>query len=257
MEHVRDILKRRELKRSKPVLGSHLADPEYSCPICKDAGYVHPIENGKVLYDRVVPCKCMAETLERKRREQYLRLCELPSDTENMTFENFDTKENPSLIEALDYARELSEEGDGIRWLTLISQVDRGKTHLAVAICRRWLERGEPARYAYVPLLLKELRDGFELEGEHSYRQKLDYLCNVGLLVLDDLGVEKASDWAQEQIQTIVHYRGINGLPLVITSNKPLDDMPIDPEHRIASRLQREKWCRVVVLDVGEHRLSR
>lgn len=186
-----------------------------------------------------------------------MKYCGLPVETEHMTFENFDTKGNASLVEVLGYARSLAAESENVRWLSLIGKVDRGKTHLAVAICRRWIERGIAARYAFVPLLLKELRDGFELEGEHSYRHKLKFLCEVGLLALDDLGVEKPSEWAQEQIQTIVHYRGINGLPLVVTSNKLLDELPIDPEHRIASRLQREEWCRVVAIDAGEYRLNK
>ena len=234
-----------------------MIEPEYKCRVCKDAGFVHPVEDGKVQYDVVVPCKCMAEALDKERQKRHLRLCKLPADTEHMTFENFDTYRNPSLIEALNCARTLADGTEEVRWLTLIGKVDRGKTHLAVAICRRWMERDIAARYAFVPLLLKELRDGFELEGEHSYRLKMNFLCDVGLLILDDLGLlEKPSPWAREQIQTIVHYRGINGLPLVVTSNKQLDEMPIDPERRIASRLQRESWCRVVALDIGEHRLG-
>ncbi len=230
---------------------------EYNCPICKDTGYGHPVENGKVCFNRVIPCKCMAEKLKKEQQERYLRLCELPIDTDHMTFGNFKTRGNASLIEALNYAGALADGTGEVRWLTLIARVDRGKTHLAVAICRHWLARGMTAKYAFVPLLLKELRDGFELEGEQSYRLKMDFLCNVGLLVLDDLGLlENPKPWAQEQIQTIVHYRGINGLSLVVTSNKPLDEMPIDPERRIASRLQRERWCRVVAIDAGEHRLA-
>ena len=253
MEHIRDILPQR--KSLKTVSEELLI--EYKCPACKDNGVLYPIENGKVCFDRVITCKCSIESLKKEQQELYLRLCKLPFDTERMTFKSFLTKGNASLVEARDYAKVLAEGNEELRWLTLISKVDRGKTHLAVAICRRWLGRGMAARYTFVPLLLKELKDGFELEGEQSYRLKLDYFCNVGLLVLDDLGVEKASEWAQEQIQTIVHYRGINGLPLVVTSNKPLNDMPIDPEHRIASRLQRESWCRVVAIDVGEHRFWR
>ena len=231
---------------------------EYSCPVCKDAGFVHPVENGKVCYDRVIACKCVAEEVARERQDRLLSLCALPAGTEFMTFGNFQTGGNASLIEAVKYAKELADGIGEVRWLTLIGKVDRGKTHLAVAICRRWLERGMGAKYAFVPLMLKELRDGFELEGEESYRLKMDFLCNVGLLVLDDLGLlDNPKPWVQEQIQTIVHYRGINGLPLVVTSNKPLDEMPIDPERRIASRLQRESWCRAVALDIGEHRLRR
>lgn len=257
VERIGDILKRQVPKISKTASGDPLIEPEYKCQICKDSGIVHPVEDGKVRYDKVVSCKCMAEILEKEKQERYLRLCRLPADTEGMTLETFETYENPSLIEALTCAKVLAEGTEEIRWLTLIGKVDRGKTHLAVATCRRWMERGVAARYAFVPLLLKELRDGFQLEGEQSYRRKMNFLCEVGLLVLDDLGLlEKPSPWAQEQIQTIVHYRGINGLPLVVTSNKLLDEMPIDPERRIASRLQRERWCRVVALDIGEHRLG-
>ncbi len=216
----------------------------------------HPIEGGKIRYDRVIPCRWCAETLEKERQERYLRLCELPVGTEHMIFENFETRGNPSLVEAKKLSLSMASDIEDLRWLTLVGKVDRGKTHLAVAICRAWMKRGKAARYCFVPLLLKDLRDGFELEGEYSYRARMNSLCNVALLVLDDLGVEKASEWAQEQIQTIVHYRGINRLPMVLTINKPLAEMPIDPEHRIASRLQRESWCRVVVLDVGEHRLN-
>lgn len=257
MEHIRDILNRQVPKSLKPASADRLIEPEYKCQICKDTGFVLPVEDGKVRYDKVVSCKCMAETREKEKQEQHLRLCKLPTDTEDMTFETFDTYGNPSLIEALNCAKALADGTEEVRWLTLIGKVDRGKTHLAVAICRRWMERGVAARYAFVPLLLKELRDGFQLEGEQSYRLKMNFLCEVGLLVLDDLGLlEKPSSWAQEQIQTIVHYRGINGLPLVVTSNKLLDEMPIDPERRIASRLQRERWCWVVALDIGEHRLG-
>ena len=257
VEHIGDILKRQAPKTSKIASGGPLTEPEYKCQKCKDAGYVHPVEDGKVQYGVVVPCKCRAGVLEKEKQERHLRLCKLPADTEELTFESFDTYGNASLIEALNCSKVLADGADEIRWLTLIGKVDRGKTHLAVAICRHWLRRGVAARYAFVPLLLKELRDGFELEGEQSYRLKMNFLCEVGLLVLDDLGLlEKPSSWAQEQIQIIVHYRGINGLPLVVTSNKQLDEMPIDPERRIASRLQRETWCRVMALDIGEHRLG-
>lgn len=236
---------------------------EYSCPICKDAGYVHQIENGKVRYDLVITCKCMVETLRRQTQERYIRFCQLPVGTEHMTFENFKTGGNASLIQALNYAKELADGTGEVRWLTLIGEVDRGKSHLAIAVCRSWLERGMAARYAFVPLLLKELRDGFELEGEESYRIKMNFLCNVGLLVMDDLGVERSTPWGLEQLQTIVHSRGISGLSLVVTANKEIDRICGNKNederlasNRIASRLQREQWCRVVEIDAGEHRLK-
>lgn len=244
------------LKGSKPVLENPLSDKFY-CPICRDGGLVHPISGGRVDYSQVVSCVCMLNQLAEERAQRYLQYCKLPVHTEHMTFEMFNDQGNASLIEARDAALQLAMDQGDIQWLTMLGGVDRGKTHLAVAICRRWLAREKAARYCFVPLLLKELRDGFELEGEMSYRQRFDLLCNVPLLILDDLGVERPTAWGVEQLQTIIHYRGINGLPMVVTSNRPIDELAGDGERRIASRLQRERWCRVVVMDVGEHRLAK
>ncbi len=184
--------------------------------------------------------------------------CKLPANTERYTFDNFKTYGNRSLETALRYAKELANEEEGVKWVTLFSEVDRGKTHLAIATCRRWLERGKAARYAFVPLLLEELRNGYELEGEQSHRVTLDFFCNVGLLVLDDLAVEHATSWSREQLQTIIHYRGINGFPLMVTTNRPIDNLgEIDPQDRISSRLVREEFCRAIYINTEKSHRER
>lgn len=229
----------------------------FNCDRCRDSGFVHPVVEGKVDYSTVIACSCRAEEFEREKQLHLMKRCQLPAYTEHNTFENFKTYGNERLAEALQLARELAEEDGDVKWLTLFGKVDRGKTHLAVATCRRWLERGKAARYAFVPLLLNELRRGYNLEGEQSYQGTLDFLCGIGLLVLDDLAVENATQWAREQIQTIIHYRGINGLSLMVTTNRPLDNLgKIDPGGRISSRLQREKFCRAVYINTREHRLE-
>lgn len=121
------------------------------------------------------------------------------------------------------------------KWLTIMGGVNRGKTHLAVAICRRWLQRGKLARYAYVPLLLDELRRGFGATGENSYEARWDMFLRVPLLVLDDLGAENPTPWVQERLDTLLDARLMAGLSLVVTTNLNLDEIP----ERIRSRLQR------------------
>jgi len=188
----------------------------------------------------------------RQKVASMLKHCQLPEATENMTFKNF--KVDSVTKEAYGAAQKIANE-DELKWLTLIGPVDVGKTHLAVAICRRWLERGKPARYAYVPLLLDELRAGFELEGDYSYRAKFEFFCNVPLLVLDDLGVERSTGFARENLNTIIDYRYMHALPLVVTLNKRIDEIPGDDEHRIASRLQRFPEGKVVAIEGEEYRL--
>lgn len=223
------------------------------CPICKGAGFVHPLKmDGKPDYSRVIPCSCAVENLREQKAQHYLKYCQLPADTEHMTFERFQIDE--ASREAYNAALSLAEEG-GLKWLTLLGHVDRGKTHLAIAICRRWLERGKAARYAYVPLLLNELRRGFDLEGEEAYQYRFDLFCQIPLLLLDDIGVQKPSVWAMEQLHTIIDYRYINALPLVVTLNRQIDQIAGDDDHRIASRLQRFTDGKVIAIKGTEYRL--
>ncbi|MBA7552314.1 DNA replication protein DnaC [subsurface metagenome] len=177
-----------------------------------------------------------------------MRYCQLPARTENKTFETF--KERTADCKAAkEMAYRLAQGDEDIVFLTMLSDTGLGKTHLSIAICREWLKRGEPAKYCYVPELLDDIRDSYRKDETTglSHSQLLDVLGTVGLLVLDDLGTEKKSDWACETLQTIVDRRARSVLPLVVTANKALDELPNDDEGRIASRLQREIWCKVMV----------
>ena len=168
-----------------------------------------------------------------------MKLCELPPFAEHMTFENFNLTSGNK--EAYHVAQEIAS--GKMRWLTMCGQTHKGKTHLALAVCQEWLRQNKPARYAYVPRLLSELREGIN-DGSLEYRFKV--YCTIPLLILDDLGSEKSTEWVVERLTTILNERLMKELPLVVTTNCALDALPGDDEHRIQSRLEREYWCRVV-----------
>ena len=212
-----------------------LTRPEsiYECSMCKDARFVHPLrEDGKPDYSRIVSCACSAERNIRELSRAMLRLCELPEGTEHMTFENFVAR--PGLEEAHAAAMAVAG-GDTSRWLTLICDVNRGKTHLIVAICRRWLYRGMPAHYAYVPILLEELRRGFREEGDRSFDRRFDFFLNVPLLALDDLGTEHKTSWVQEKLDMIIDHRLMHNLVTVVNANVTPEEL----NFRVRSRLER------------------
>jgi len=231
---------------------NHSGEEEAACPICGGGGVVHPIDElGKPRYDRTVPCECSRERILRERYKQMLSRCQLPAATAGWTFENFDS--SGPLEEAYGLALELAEGRGEVRWLTLVGPVDVGKSHLAVAICRRWMDRGQAARYVLVPLMLEELRASYNREGE--YDRLMDFLLTVPLLVLDDLGTQKPTEWAVEKLMQIVDYRYVNGLHMVVTTNRSVDDLPGDTERRIGSRLLRARFARVVYIDAPEYRI--
>ena len=204
------------------------------------------MKGGRPDYARTIPCDCQLHAIEQRRRAFLLSKCELPENTEGLTFETFDAVDGT--VEALAALKSLAE-GSELLWVTLISPPDRGKTHLALATCREWLKRGEPAYYAYVPLLLHDLRRGFGREGDNSYDARFDFFCNIPLLVLDDLGVESDTAWVNEHLDTIVDYRAVRRLPLIITSNLSKDELP----PRIRSRVQRVPFGKVVTITAGEY----
>ena len=253
IKHISEVIKSLRPKDTGKALSDEPAQGEqFICVNCRDAHFVHPLrEDGKPDYTRVVSCECVREQIERERKQSLLRYCELPTGTAHLTLENF--KVSPELQEAYDLAAQLAEGSGEVTWITLVAGADRGKTHLAIGICRRWLQRGTPARFAYVPLLLEELRRGFREEGDRSYEARFDRFLNVPLLALDDLGAEYRTPWVQEKLDTIIDYRLINGLPLVVTTNTPLDELPF----RIASRLRRNPSSRVVVIDAPEFRKTK
>lgn len=220
---------------------------DYACPICHGFGFVHPFlrdTEGNVLADhsgkrrhdgsKVVPCRCREEQWRHERHGRLLKNCELPSGSDHMTFDNF--KRNAGTESALKMAVAIADGSVSKDWLTFTGNSDRGKTHLAVAIARRRLERGCVAKYIYVPLLLDELRQGYQQkEGENSYESRFKLFLEVPLLIMDDLGVESGTDWVQEKLTTLIDYRLMHELQTVVTTNCNIDDL----NSRIASRLQR------------------
>jgi DNA replication protein DnaC len=207
--------------------------------------------DGRPDYSKLVPCVCIRAKLEVAKKERLLKTCELPSKALAFTFETFELL--PGLEEAYDAALDLAERRDENKWLLLMGSTGRGKTHLLIAICHRWLQAGTPARYAYVPLLLDELRRGFRGEGDNSYDARFDFFLNVPLLALDDLGTENRTPWVQERLDTIIDYRLMHELALVVTTNLPMEE--VRSSSKSGSSLQLVHLCLSLVMAHDDRQL--
>jgi DNA replication protein DnaC len=70
------------------------------------------------------------------------------------------------------------------------------------------------------------------------------------VLLLDDLGAEKETEWTQEQLYRVINHRYNEGLPTLIAGNVPLDEI----EPRIASRIRDTRIGQVIVLTGPDYR---
>jgi len=135
-------------------------------------------------------------------------------------------------------------------FLTFLGDPGVGKTHLSLALGWEWLERGKTVLYYHVAGLLNTLRDGYRHSGESDYEHILAFAKNCILLILDDLGASKETEWTTEQLDFIIDYRYENGKALIVTTNLTLDDLP----PRIADRLREG---RLILLKGESYRRKR
>lgn len=113
-----------------------------------------------------------------------------------------------------------------------------GKTHLACATIRRWVESGRrDARFTVVGEFLAEMKQGFK-DGTAGHTMRL--VQGAKLLVLDDLGSEMATDWVRDTMYMLINYRLNHLKPTVVTSNLRLGEIADTYHARLASRFAGE-----------------
>lgn len=154
-----------------------------------------------------------------------------------------------SLRAAKSAAQAFAEKPHG--WLVFEGMFGCGKTHLAVAIANWRLENyGERVLFITTPDLLDLLRSTFDDSAGTSFDSYFERIRSAQLLVLDDLGVENSSNWAQEKLFQLLNHRHVAALPTVITSNKPVADM--DP--RLGSRLLDRSLVKRITIQAPDYR---
>lgn len=131
-----------------------------------------------------------------------------------------------------------------------------GKTFISYSIAKRFEEKKiESWVYSFVELI-NDIKDTFKKDYRSS--GEWNYLENIykykGLLILDDLGAEKPTEWVNETIYRIINRYYEEMIPMVITSNYNLDQLAGKVGDRIASRIA--EMCEVVKLSGNDLRLS-
>ncbi|MBN1287917.1 MAG: ATP-binding protein [Anaerolineae bacterium] len=240
MESIKETLKKIGGDISKgntPTTSSASAGPDV-CPHCGGMGFVmYDVPVGHPDFGKAYPCACQLEQRARSRTDDLRRIGGLDA-LRDKSFDTFlaepagiSPSQATSLRMALRRARDFAENPQG--WLLLQGTYGCGKTHLAAAVANRQLEQGHSVLFVSVPDLLDHLRATYTPTSDTTYDERFEQIRTHRLVILDDLGAESPTPWAQEKLYQIFNYRYTRHLPTVITTNADLDQL--DP--RIRSRL--------------------
>lgn len=222
--------KRKKLLAENGFAENYL-DPVYTCPMCKDKGFVE----GKI-------CSCLKQEIIKQRQNMLCALSPAPKTSfESFSLDKYSNSPNEEGIipreqmqEILGYCKGYAEKFHPNRnSVLMLGYSGLGKTHLSCAIADVCLKKGFVVMYASSQSLFEQIEyNRQETEGV------LNDIIGCDLFILDDLGTEHLTPYGQSILYNIINTRAINNSPCIFTSNLVEEkDMYRKYGEKITSRL--------------------
>ncbi|MBO5115766.1 MAG: ATP-binding protein [Peptococcaceae bacterium] len=203
--------------------------PKWDCPLCEDRGY---LADGTL-------CKCY----QQERIQKIIEQSGMSAAMQQYRFENFylDGFDKPEDIQkkvewCKQFARQI-ENGTCNDSLFLRGDVGRGKTHLSSAIANAVLAGGKTVIYKRAADLFDMIRRYKYEESTQRWHEVLDQLISCDLLVIDDLGAERTTDFVTEQLVFLLEERNYRNKPWIINSNLKLSQIQDSYNTRVSDRI--------------------
>jgi DNA replication protein DnaC len=202
-------------------------------------------------------CRCRDEDKKAKLIEAAL----IPRRYSECSLESYKpARGSGSQLLAFNYAFRLVREYPEVdRGLLLMGSCGVGKTHLSVAILRGLIQKGVPCLFYEFGSLLKEIQNSYNPVSQTSELKVLAPVFDAEVLVLDELGASKPTDWVRDTMMQVINTR-YNDKKLTIFTTNYLDGRRIERdetlEDRIGVRLRSRlfEMCKTVSLEGEDYR---
>ena len=211
--------------------------------------------------------KIISDELEKKAREESRKnkttilLGQSGLGKELLMRMTFDSYEPQYRGNAYDVAKEYAEKfGIEIaKGLLFYGRAGSGKTHLACSIARYLIEQKQiGVKFVRIVDLLSDIRRTFDENENYRTENESELIgkyTKAPLLILDDLGSEKTTDWVRQILYQIIDEQWLEQMPIIITSNLTLNELDGRLEERITSRIAG--MCQRVEMRDHDYRIKK
>ncbi len=190
-------------------------------------------------------CKCKKQMIQARR----LRFANIPKEFKELTINSFDTelykteknrdraklakKAAANFIKKFDTFKEM---GKGLYFYSIVK--GSGKTRLAASLGNALINvNNVQVKFTTTIDLISEIKSTYNKESKYTESQLIESITNVEVLILDDFGVEKQTEWVNEVLYSIIDHRMTKKKITIFTSNLLIEELKND--ERIKNRIEK------------------
>lgn len=224
------------------------------CQNCKNVlecnheveGYIYyPTANGNNLIFDYIPCKYQKKLEKENKFKENISLFEMPTEIKNAKMKDIytDDKNRLETIKWMKHFLDNYEKDKKIKGIYLTGNFGSGKTYLLSAMLNELAKSGHKVAIIFFPDFLRTLKSNF---GDEDYNRQFEYIRNVELLLIDDIGAETTTAWSRDEVLgTILQYRMEENLKTFFTSNLTIEELE-ENLSVVGNRVDKVKSRRII-----------